>query len=383
MCCSLWAETLTVLVSLTLGAASDSITTNGGSLIRDLGDDTQLVCHVNTKQVVSQLTWQRKRDEQFINFFIIVFSNGRNQHFDDNFGGRMSFVGQGERNGTMELKNITLNDDGIYKCIFTLFPHGLLQETLSLSVRVPPIIVIEPYPDIPVADSGESNIATCLAKNAKPGATINWESPFHFSFTQSATPPAPNGTVTVSSPLRLSPTREMNGQHVYCVVEHPALKSPEILDYKLNIHYMKSVTITAVKTEQESLQLKCFADANPSPITYTWTKENDSFPKSITEQEDGILTLPRMTPDLAGLYACETYNKVGSAKAFLYLYADHFTQRQHFMIYVIIVLLLFVIIALSFFLHKKISSTRNDTPSQQAAPLQQLENRKEDQDEDT
>uniref|UniRef100_A0A4W3JPF0 Poliovirus receptor-related protein 3-like n=1 Tax=Callorhinchus milii TaxID=7868 RepID=A0A4W3JPF0_CALMI len=282
MCCSLWAETLTVLVSLTLGAASDSITTNGGSLIRDLGDDTQLVCHVNTKQVVSQLTWQRKRDEQFINFFIIVFSNGRNQHFDDNFGGRMSFVGQGERNGTMELKNITLNDDGIYKCIFTLFPHGLLQETLSLSVRD-----------------------------------------------------------------------------------------------------MKSVTITAVKTEQESLQLKCFADANPSPITYTWTKENDSFPKSITEQEDGILTLPRMTPDLAGLYACETYNKVGSAKAFLYLYADHFTQRQHFMIYVIIVLLLFVIIALSFFLHKKISSTRNDTPSQQAAPLQQLENRKEDQDEDT
>uniref|UniRef100_A0A4W3JST6 Ig-like domain-containing protein n=1 Tax=Callorhinchus milii TaxID=7868 RepID=A0A4W3JST6_CALMI len=111
---------------------------------------------------------------------------------------------------------------------------SLWAETLTVLVSltlgaasVAPIVVIEPDPDIPVADSGESIIATCLAKYAKAAASINWESPFNFSFTQSATPPAPDGTVTISSPLRLSPTREMNGKYVYCVVEHPALKTPE------------------------------------------------------------------------------------------------------------------------------------------------------------
>eukprot|EP00062_Callorhinchus_milii_P024166 gi/632983793/ref/XP_007908822.1/ PREDICTED: irregular chiasm C-roughest protein-like [Callorhinchus milii] len=204
--------------------------------------------------------------------------------------------------------------------------ESLWAETLTVLVSltlgaasVAPIVVIEPDPDIPVADSGESIIATCLAKYAKAAASINWESPFNFSFTQSATPPAPDGTVTISSPLRLSPTREMNGKYVYCVVEHPALKTPERLDYKLNIHYMSSISITAVKTEQESLQLKCIVDANPSPIHYNWIRANDSFPKSITVQEDGIITLPRMTPDLDGLYVCKASNKVGSAKAFLYL----------------------------------------------------------------
>eukprot|EP00062_Callorhinchus_milii_P024167 gi/632983787/ref/XP_007908819.1/ PREDICTED: poliovirus receptor-related protein 3-like isoform X1 [Callorhinchus milii] len=221
------------------------------------------------------------------------------------------------------------------------------------AVSVAPTDIIELSPHIPVANRGESTIATCLAKNAKPATSINWESPFYFSFTQSTTPPAPDGTVNVSSTRRLSPTREMNGQYVYCVVEHPALKTPERLGYQLNIHYVPSVAITIVKTDQDNLQLKCNADANPPSIGFRWTRMNDTNPIFNKVQDDSILKVPILTSDNNRLYMCETSNIIGSAKSSIYLHQYELQQRLHIMFYIIIVLLVTVIAALSFLLIRK------------------------------
>eukprot|EP00062_Callorhinchus_milii_P024169 gi/632983789/ref/XP_007908820.1/ PREDICTED: cell adhesion molecule 4-like isoform X2 [Callorhinchus milii] len=147
--------------------------------------------------------------------------------------------------------------------------------------------------------------------------------------------------------------REMNGQYVYCVVEHPALKTPERLGYQLNIHYVPSVAITIVKTDQDNLQLKCNADANPPSIGFRWTRMNDTNPIFNKVQDDSILKVPILTSDNNRLYMCETSNIIGSAKSSIYLHQYELQQRLHIMFYIIIVLLVTVIAALSFLLIRK------------------------------
>ncbi|XP_078402031.1 nectin-1-like isoform X1 [Cetorhinus maximus] len=338
------------------------IKVNGKHIVKTLGDDTLLPCTIDSKEVVSQFMWQKRHGQQQQIFFTIVFINGENQHFVDIFDGRMIYVGKSRKNATMYLKNLTLHDEGTYTCIFTFFPAGPVEEEIQLTVQVPPTVMVQTYPVFSPDDCSERLHVTCTAANAKPAATITWETPFTFHANQSIEPPAANGTVTVSSHFHLCPTKSMNRQNISCVVEHPTLKSPIQAPYKLNIAYMSSAIVTPQKTEHGSLLLVCAADANPPATKYFWTKDSGSIPDGVITENDHV-KLPKMTLDLYGLYTCEAKNTVGTALGSIYLFTDDHQPRQYVVPLIVIILALVIVLSiLSYLYYRKTQFDKESSP---------------------
>ncbi|XP_043547139.1 nectin-3-like isoform X2 [Chiloscyllium plagiosum] len=300
--------------------AADPIKLNGGQILRSVGDDALLPCTIKTEQTISQFMWRYKRGQQQWNFFTAVFKNGKDERLNDIFNGRMTYVGQSSKNASMYLRNITLSDEGIYSCIFTLFPDGPVEEDIRLIVRAPPTVTIQTYPDFSLIDCRKHLIVICTAANAKPAASITWKAPFDVHTDESIGPPAENGTVTVSSWFQLCPNKSLHGQKIVCVVEHPTLNASKHVPYLLTIDY-----------------------ANPLPTEFIWTKKNDSIPEGVIIQKDKI-KFSKLTSDLEGLYICAASNTAGTASGSFYLFpiADD-QQPRHYMVPFIIIILILII----------------------------------------
>ncbi|XP_067890246.1 nectin-3-like isoform X2 [Heterodontus francisci] len=361
-------------------AAGGPIKVNGGKIVRSLGDNALLPCTIDTEQVIAQVMWQQKRDEQRRNFFTAVFTNGKEIKYDDIFDGRMTYFGKEGKNASIYLKNITLRDEGTYTCIFTLFPDGPVEEEIQLIVRVPPTVTVQTYPVPSLADCSEHILVTCTAANAKPAADITWETPFTLHANQTIAPSAANGTVTVSSQFHLCPNRSLHGQNIFCVVEHPTLNASKRFPYKLNIYYMSSLIVKAQKTEEGGLHLVCDADANPPATKYIWTKENGPIPEGVRTENDQ-LKLPKLTPDLNGLYRCEASNTVGTAFGSLYLHTSEHQPRQYIVLFIIIVVLLIMLGILGFLYYKKIPISKEVSPKE--SPLRPLRHSQKESDQDS
>ncbi|XP_072434242.1 nectin-3-like isoform X1 [Chiloscyllium punctatum] len=303
--------------------AADPIKVNGHQILRSVGDDALLPCTINTEQTVSQFMWRHKRGQQQWTFFAAGFKNGKDEKLNDIFDGRMTYVGQSSKNASMYLRNITLSDEGIYSCIFTLSRNGPVEEDIRLIVRAPPTVTIQTHPDFSLTDCRKRLIVICTAANAKPAAGITWKAPFDVRTNESIGPPAANGTVTVSNWFQLCPNKSLHGRKIVCVVEHPTLNASKHVSSQLTIDYMSSVFINYQMTEDGGLYLICIADANPLPTEYIWTKKNDSIPEGVIIQKDKI-KFSKLTPELYGLYICEASNTAGTASGSLYLFPNKY-----------------------------------------------------------
>uniref|UniRef100_A0A672GRW6 Ig-like domain-containing protein n=1 Tax=Salarias fasciatus TaxID=181472 RepID=A0A672GRW6_SALFA len=90
----------------------------GGDLTVVEGHDVTLPCKM------TENAW-----ESF--FFTIAEENG--PHFFNGPDPRISFIGHfAERNGTLQISNVSLNDEGSYTCIFSLFPSGTYSTEIPL-----------------------------------------------------------------------------------------------------------------------------------------------------------------------------------------------------------------------------------------------------------
>ncbi|XP_060681804.1 nectin-1-like isoform X2 [Hemiscyllium ocellatum] len=298
--------------------------------------------------------WQHRRGQQKRNFFTAVFKNGKDERPDDIFDGRMTYVGQSSKNASMYLRNITLSDEGIYKCIFTLFPDGPVEEDIQLIVTAPPTVTIKTYPDFSLIDCWKRLVVICTAANAKPAASITWQTPFVVHTNENIGPPAENGTVTVSNRFQLCPNKSLHGQKIVCVVEHPTFIASKHVPYQLTIDYMSSAFIDHQMTEDGGLYLICIADANPPPTEYIWTKKNDSIPEGVIIQNDKI-KFSKLTPGLYGLYRCEASNTAGTASGSFYLFpiADDQQPRHYKVPFIIVILMLIILLGvLSYLYHR-------------------------------
>lgn len=100
------------------------------------GETGVLLCNViDSTDTLSQISWEKqtKGHPQNSEFVTITPESGLKVINGD--GGRVKFIGNiDEKNGSLELSNITLMDEGIYTCVFTLLPSGTQQKTISLYV---------------------------------------------------------------------------------------------------------------------------------------------------------------------------------------------------------------------------------------------------------
>lgn len=100
------------------------------------GQTGVLLCSVvDTTDPVTQISWEKRtRDHsEKLEFVTITPESGLKVINGD--GDRVKFIGNiDDKNGSLELSGITLMDEGIYTCAFTLFLGETLYNTISLKV---------------------------------------------------------------------------------------------------------------------------------------------------------------------------------------------------------------------------------------------------------
>nr|XP_023694581.1 nectin-1-like [Paramormyrops kingsleyae] len=292
---------------------------------------------------------------------------------------RAQFIGNlTKKTGSIQLLDVSLQDEGVYTCIFTVFPSGPHQTEIRLNVRVHPVVTVMPAAPL-VVGSGSGILVTCTAANGRPAAEVSWridqlDGPVEIvkNTTQN-----PNGTTTVRSYLLVTPTRSMHGREVQCVVNHTALQHEDIVPYRISLHYApQSVNITLKTSSSEDPTFQCDVDANPSPTRYTWSRVNGEVLSPSIRPEGGRLVFLKMGSELNGLYVCEASNQYGHITGTLFVYTG--VSRGHYGGFLAVIFALFFVLSLmSFYIWKTQLQQRNSRESS-SLPVPQDEGQQEE-----
>uniref|UniRef100_UPI003AAEACE2 nectin-3-like protein n=1 Tax=Centroberyx gerrardi TaxID=166262 RepID=UPI003AAEACE2 len=227
-----------LLIAVMVSTDIDAIKVIGGDRTAVQGQSVSLPCRLTeTVEDLSQISWQKKTRENPVNhnFFIISPKDGP-RHV--NGSDRFSFIGSiKDNNGSLQLSHVRLLDEGIYTCIFTLFPSGAHKTGINLTVHVPPDTSLE-VEDRPVLGVKEVTFASCVAAGAKPPAQVSWHTGSLAESVRTVTNSTQhaNGTTTTVSSLVGVPTREVNHHLVQCVVTHVALTTEETLPFTIEVY---------------------------------------------------------------------------------------------------------------------------------------------------
>ncbi|XP_047671238.1 nectin-4-like [Tachysurus fulvidraco] len=209
------------------------------------GDDAQLFCEaIETTEPLTTIWWQRRTKKKPTNTdFLVITSSGKEEHING-LRDRVKFAGNlAVLDGSILLSNVTLLDEGIYTCIFSIFPSGRNETEIRLTVQVPPVVTVGT--DVPaVAGDTEGILATCTAANAKPAAEVSWSlgALNNTVKVQNTVTVDSEDRYTVKSNLIGTASKDLNQKKVQCVVTHPGLKQELELNYILNIHSTESKT---------------------------------------------------------------------------------------------------------------------------------------------
>uniref|UniRef100_A0A8C5DI92 Nectin-4-like n=1 Tax=Gouania willdenowi TaxID=441366 RepID=A0A8C5DI92_GOUWI len=134
--CFLWIVRCELMFMLLLSGHSEGLQVIGGRVTVVQGATVTLPCQLtDSKETLKQILWQRStRGRPFRdNFFIILEKNGKYpiELTDDRF----RFVGNfTEKNGSLQLSNASLMDEGSYSCIFLLLESGNHKTEVSLNL---------------------------------------------------------------------------------------------------------------------------------------------------------------------------------------------------------------------------------------------------------
>uniref|UniRef100_A0A3Q4MGD1 Ig-like domain-containing protein n=1 Tax=Neolamprologus brichardi TaxID=32507 RepID=A0A3Q4MGD1_NEOBR len=269
----------------------------GGSVTVVQGGTAILPCHVTgTDDDLIQITWQRRTREKPHNDNFLTILPREGVQFVNGGDDRFKYIGNfNQKNGTLQLADVTLKDEGSYTCIFTLFPSGNQKTEILL-------IVIETELLLPFCL--HVLFATCTAAGSKPPAEVRWLTDALGDEVRTTTNSTQydNDTTTTVSSLFGVPTREINGHQVQCVINSDAMSKEETLPFSIQVYFPPTeVNIRAISENS----FECVTEANPS-ANFTWNGAK--------------LQLLSLTSDLNGLYQCEASNAYGSKHGQLYVH---------------------------------------------------------------
>ncbi|XP_076602404.1 nectin-1 isoform X2 [Chaetodon auriga] len=306
-----------LLVSLIVSTVVEALEVTGGNMTVALGETAVLPCKLTgTSEPITQISWQRvtRGRPQKENFLTIIPKDGLkpvNGHV-----GRFTFIGSISSNdGSLQLASVELMDEGIYTCIFTLFPSGNHGADILLNLLVPPISSLKG--NLLALGSEEVDLVTCTAAGSRPPAQVRWLTGTlagKVRITNSSTE-HPNGTTTTVSSLFGVPTREMNQHVVRCVVTNAALSKEETLAFTIQV-YFSPLEVSIRQQAKDSFE--CVTEANPR-ASFTWNRSDNSWPQS-ARADAATLRFVSMASDLNGLYQCEASNSYGTKRGHLYVH---------------------------------------------------------------
>ncbi|EDW46993.1 GM21069 [Drosophila sechellia] len=195
-----------------------------------------------------------------------------------------------------------------------------LFQSTTLSVHFAPETVkirIEPKELRP----GMEATIICDSSSSNPPAKLSWWKdgiPIE-GINNTSKPGLWGGTVSTLE-FRVNVTQEMNGQVYTCQSANEALQRSAHEAVSLDVLYRPKFvpppSSTAVGVEGESLQVSLQTRANPTPVTYKWTKDGTTTPQDGDHRifaDGGSLNFTRLHRDDAGIYSCSASNSQGGA----------------------------------------------------------------------
>ncbi|KAL7882094.1 hypothetical protein AOLI_G00089430 [Acnodon oligacanthus] len=304
-----------------------------------VGDNARMFCQlIETNEKLTRITWQKRTRETLTNKnFFVITPDGETENING-LGDRAEFIGNTkEIIGSILLRNVLLLDEGVYTCIFNIFPSGPFETEIHLRVQVPPVVGVT-TDVIPVAGQSKVILATCTATKARPAADVSW----HLGAlsdsvkVQTNISADPGGTYTVKSYLIGVASKDLNQQKIQCLVNHTSLNEELILDHTLLIHYPPEVVyIRSVNVSTSPQEFQCVADANPQPA-FTWSREN----KPLSSRVDADRLTILLTSDSNGLYVCIASNQYGNGTGTLYVHVFRECPTVCWMLFIGVLLLL-------------------------------------------
>ncbi|XP_076858712.1 nectin-1-like [Brachyhypopomus gauderio] len=334
------------VIVLTLLYRITAVRVIGRSVTIPARHNANLFCQLtDTQETLTRITWQKRTREKPENsIFFAITPDGEIEHING-LKDRAEFIGNiQELIGSIGLKNVSLLDEGVYTCIFNIFPSGPFETEITLTVLVPPVVSVDPA-IIPVAGDGNVTLASCTAAKGRPAAEVSWHLGTLADFLKVNTNQSlhPDGTYTVTSHLIGVASKELNQVKIQCLVNHTALKTTLVEDYTIVIHYPPQVAyISSVGNATKAQEFLCEADGNPKPSSFTWRRVNKTLP--IPADNDRLL-IP-LTSDHNGLYLCEASNQYGSVTGSIYVHVstESSTQTPVIILLIIAVLICFVLV---------------------------------------
>ncbi|XP_069389743.1 nectin-4 isoform X3 [Paralichthys olivaceus] len=306
---------LMLLFVLRTNSQSNALQVIGANRTVVHGSTVTLPCKlVDTKEELSQISWQRTTRVKHKNDFLTVlekdgplYVNGR----DDRF----KYIGIFKQlNGSIQISNVSLLDEGVYTCIFTLFPSGSYETDIYLNVLVPPVTHVKD--NRPTLADEEVCIATCTAAGSKPQADVRWFTGSLAENLRATTNSTKhdNGTTTTVSFLYGVPTMGINQQVVQCVVTSPALSKKATIPFTIQVYFAPMEVKIDAKPKDS---FHCVTEANPK-AEFKWTRVDPAWPQSGVRVEGATLQFLTGSSDLNGLYQCDAFNEYGSRSVYVF-----------------------------------------------------------------
>ncbi|XP_037646108.1 nectin-3-like protein [Sebastes umbrosus] len=345
-----------------LSAVIEGLQVIGGNTTVVQGGTAILPCKLIDTEDLSQISWRKKPHPD--NFYTILPTGPK---FVNGYDPRFKFIGNfSDNNGSIQLSDVKLRDEGTYECIFTRFPSGNVQTDVLLNLLVPPVTSLKD--NLPTLGDEEVSLVTCVAAGSKPRADVKWITGTlagKMRETNSSTQHA-NGTTTTVSSLFGVPTREINHHVVHCVVTSAAMSKEERRPFTIQV-YFPPVEVNIIKRSE--LSFECVTEANPK-ANINWSRDGQSLPKLGVSAEGATLQFVSMTSDLNGLYQCEASNIYGKQRSSIYVHNAPGACSVCWTLFSILLLLMiaFVVAAVFYFYKPGIFPWINDRRGERYGP---------------
>ncbi|XP_029436990.1 nectin-4 [Rhinatrema bivittatum] len=285
-----------------------------------LGVDVVLSCRYRAEsgEKVTQMVWSRRGGSgQTVDIATLNADYGL--YVVPQYEGRVKETAPLDpEDGSIVLKNAVQADEGAYKCRVNTFPAGNFEDSLKLTVLVPPLPSLNPVSPL-LEGQGRTMAASCTAEG-NPIPTLTWETEVRGSnVTRTSAHPR---SASVTSEFYLEPSRDMNEKTLTCVVSHPGLSQEKRVQHVLRVWYLSDVSIRGHEDGwyegREGAALKCLSEGNPAP-KYSWTRVNGSLPVQMKTEGDSLTFLGPLTQEDAGVYVCRATNDVTSRQSSVHL----------------------------------------------------------------
>ncbi|XP_035595676.1 cell adhesion molecule 1-like isoform X4 [Oncorhynchus keta] len=226
---------------------------------------------------------------------------------------RFQLVNFSDNELRVSLSNVSLSDEGRYVC--QLYTDPPQEAYADVTVLVPPgSPIIDSREDV-VSEGNETEL-TCTAMGSKPAASIRWMKGEQELTGEMTVDETYDRMFTVTSRLRLTVSKEDDGEPVSCIIDHPAVKDLRAQRY-LEVLYQPEVKIVqafpeGLTREGENLELTCIAKGKPQPHQISWLRVDDDVP-SHTVITGSDLFIENLNKSYNGTYRCVASNTVGDA----------------------------------------------------------------------